>query len=416
MKGDKKILLICYAFPPYPGIGGRRWVKFAKYLRRRGHQVTVIASENPYPDKVSEWSKDAEQLTVHQLPLNFPKALITFPGGISGRIRYRLALQKVKRQGKGNYYDRALFWEKPLLKEASALIEKEGIKNVIVSGAPFHLVHHASKLKKMYPEIHFIADFRDLWVADDSLSALGSLDEERKKEEARMEEEVCKAADVITCVSEEMAAYFNKIAGSTKARVVLNGYDTDDFKGLRQTEKKEDRIRFVFTGNLYNNLDPVFKPFCEALLRIKKEKPDIYKKLRFDFYGTSAMAQREIVKEKELGAIHFHAPVSLQKTLEEINASDYCLLFLNDVYAFSLSTKFCEYIALRKPIVLFSKKGKASEFIETNGLGWWIDPDAAYESLLKMLNTEKNSTVSDSFDYAQFSVENIVTELERYLV
>jgi glycosyltransferase involved in cell wall biosynthesis len=414
----KKILIICYSFPPYPGIGGRRWAKFAKYLVRRGYDVSVIASENPYEGKVSEWNKDVQGIALTQLPLNFPKALITFPGGILGKIKYRLALMKVKNGSKGNYYDRALFWKKTLLKAASELIDAKGIKNVIVSGAPFHLVHHAAQLKRLYPDLHFIADFRDLWVTDESLSALSSMDEARRHAEKQMEREACKTADLITCVSEEMAIYFDKVAEAKKSKVLPNGFDTDDFEGLGE-KKKSEKIRFVFTGNLYNNLDAVFKPFCEALQKMKTEDPEAYNKLRFDFYGTSSTDQKEMVASKQLDNIAFHPPIPLRKTLEEINNADYCLLFLNEVYAFSLSTKFCEYLALKKSIALFSKSGKASEFITGNGLGTWIRPEHTYNDLIRLIKKHhegKTDTVSKEFDYTQFSVGTIVSELEKHLV
>ena len=42
MNNLKHVLLISYSYPPYPGIGGRRWAKFSKYLSRLGFVIHVI--------------------------------------------------------------------------------------------------------------------------------------------------------------------------------------------------------------------------------------------------------------------------------------------------------------------------------------------------------------------------------------
>ena len=39
---DKKILLICWDFPPNNGIGGRRWAKLIKYLAKSDVECHVM--------------------------------------------------------------------------------------------------------------------------------------------------------------------------------------------------------------------------------------------------------------------------------------------------------------------------------------------------------------------------------------
>ena len=58
--GNNKILIVCYSFPPHPGIGGRRWAKFSKSLSLKGYDIFVVGAKNIY-DEASSWSKDVDE-------------------------------------------------------------------------------------------------------------------------------------------------------------------------------------------------------------------------------------------------------------------------------------------------------------------------------------------------------------------
>ena len=408
----KQVLIISFVFPPYPGIGGRRWAKFSKYLTELETEVFVLASENPFSTK-SEWTKDIENSNVKRLPLKYPKALITFPKSFSGRINYKISKFFVQLFSKGNYYDKALFWQNQLLNEAKKIIELHDIKNVVISGAPFHLMHHSLTLKDWNSNLNLIVDFRDLWTDDVSMSALSSMSQRRLNVESKMELEVLNKADCVITVSDFMTKKLQQKANVRKAITIINGFDEHDFGSVKNTNNSDDFFNFVFTGSLYKNIDSVFTPFCEAVQKIKINEPDLYGKLNFNFYGTSDVSNIELVKKMNLDCIHFHDSISLNHVFEKISRADYCMLFLNDTYSFSLSTKFCEYIGLRKSIVLFSKEGDASSFITSNKLGFWINPHNMYEDLVRLLKTKDTIFIDQNFELnrEKYSLKNITKEL-----
>jgi glycosyltransferase involved in cell wall biosynthesis len=416
LSAQKHILIISYTFPPYPGIGGRRWAKFAKYLQRRGYMVHVICSENPHA-KHSEWTADIEGIDVHRLPVKYPKSLILFPATVLGKIRYRWDKLIVQLSSTGNYYDRALFWKKQLTVKAEELIAKHRIKNVIATGAPFHILSHTVKLKDVFPDLNVIIDFRDLWAKDLSLSGLASMPENRIVQEIKMEKETVERADHIITVADEMTSYFRSVSKKDNCATIVNGFDEDDFAFLKPFVKKDhNKVKFIYTGNLYNDIDYVFLPFCEAMERLKTERRDLYEQVEFDFYGTYPKGYLNLVNTKGLNALRFHNSIPLPEVLQKINEADYCLLFLNNTYSFSLSTKFCEYIALEKKMVLFSSAGPASEFIHHHQLGHWIDPGNTYTDLLSVVLNKEN-TLNDSPELRErFSIKNITSELEKYFV
>src|SRR6185437_7132391 len=95
VKEKKNVLIISYIFPPAPGIGGRRWAKFAKFFRRKNVDVYVISSKI-VDDKVSTWATDVEGIEVIRLDSKYPNIISTTPNSVIDKILYRIKLIEVK--------------------------------------------------------------------------------------------------------------------------------------------------------------------------------------------------------------------------------------------------------------------------------------------------------------------------------
>ena len=50
------VLLISFYFPPYNRVGGRRWAKHCKYLKREGFNINVLCKN--FENSTSSWDKD----------------------------------------------------------------------------------------------------------------------------------------------------------------------------------------------------------------------------------------------------------------------------------------------------------------------------------------------------------------------
>src|SRR5688572_4293031 len=121
----KSVLIVSYLFPPYPGVGGRRWSKFAKYLHKSGFDVKVITTEQ----RNSRISPSAPDIQLYRNKISYLKTGLSaylgiVPNTIVEKVLYRIALWRAKLFAKGNYYDRSIFLEKQLLKK----IEDELLK------------------------------------------------------------------------------------------------------------------------------------------------------------------------------------------------------------------------------------------------------------------------------------------------
>lgn len=416
VKKNSNVLIVCHGFPPNPGVAGRRWAKFSKYLNRNGYNVFVLASKN-VKDSVSDWNEDIKGLNVEYLPYRFPEVISINKPGFFNKIKYRFWLVVLKSINKGNFYDRSYFWKKQISSKVEEYIKEKKINTVIVTAGPFILSYYVTVLKNKYPHVKFIVDFRDLWTGDSEITSFSSLSNKRVDHEKYFERRTIMQSDYILTVGEKMSDYFNSLAINKKVYTLPNGYDEDDFKDIELKPEKNgsDIIKLVFAGTFYINLSYILIPFFEALVKLKNEEPALYKRLRFEFYGTFPAAYKELVNKYDLNEIIYsNAKLPLKEIYSKIKNATACMLFLNDVYSFALSTKFCEYISQNKKIIVVSNSGQTSEFITSNGLGYWISPKNVYSDLIHCLNDLQNNTEQialPKFDVSYYSLNSLTKKL-----
>lgn len=422
MNNLKHILLISYIFPPAAGIGGRRWAKFAKYLSRAGYVVHVITAKSN-SILISEWLKDIDEpnIRIHLLPTKFPTVLNNTPNSFLDKLEYRFWMYFFKIISRGTLFDRSVFWKSQLLKKASSLIEEFNIKNIIVTIPPFKLAHHSISIKNAFPSINLIVDYRDPWTDNRSFHGFKDLSNKRLEYEVSLENEVLKIADIVITVSEDMTQKLvnRNVISQSKFLTISNGFDEEDVLSKSNSVKQTSNyFTFIYAGTLYSNLDYVIEPLLEFLLELKQMSPTLYHKLRFKFYGTQNVDVSNKIKNAGLEIIEILGQVSLNEVYQKIQNADFCLLFSAPDHSFAFNTKFFEYIACRKPIILFSNLGKTSDFITTNNLGYTIDPSNFKNSLRIVLNKIDSDFLSynSNFDITQFSVKKLTKEIETVLV
>ena len=113
---ELNVLIISHYFPPVPGVGGRRWAKFVKYLSRiDGIQVDVISGKNTVKDVSSSFEKELKGANFNHtvLPSNYPSYLefLEFvKPSLWGKIMFRVQLRTLKKRVKGNYLYFSVLW------------------------------------------------------------------------------------------------------------------------------------------------------------------------------------------------------------------------------------------------------------------------------------------------------------------
>jgi hypothetical protein len=116
--------------------------------------------------------------------------------------------------------------------------------------------------------------------------------------------------------------------------------------------------------------------------------------------------------------VHLHAPIGLKAIQEKIQLSDFCLLFAAQDHSFAFNTKFYEYLANRKPIVIFSKSGEVPDFLVKNSLGVAIDYEKFEANFVDFLNSLKSKAFqfNNTFNTDQFSTETHANTVRKLLI
>lgn len=411
-----RLLIVSFTFPPYSGIGGRRWVKFSKYLNQYGVDCRVIAAKK-HGLLDSQWNNDLQsEIPVMYEKINYPTILMKRPSTTWQKFRYRLALFKVKTLYRNqNYYDYSIGFGKKIM----PLIKKEinnGINNILVTVGPFQMAAEIIELKKVFPNVNFIIDFRDPWSNNQTSFGFSALNQKALEREIAFEKFVLTEFNTVFAVSEEMKYHFNNLlsADCEKCITISNGFDPHDYNKsdfLETSKKESNKIIFNFSGTLYNKTEAIFEEFVKALDQIRVENSEIYNRLEFDFMGETPSWFQELIHNHPI--IRYSGIKKFNDAMADSKNADYSMLFLTDDLKYSKSTKFYESIALRKPIVVFSEKGPTTDFVESQNIGFGIYKGTVKKRLLELIS--QKITFHKDFDVNEYSIENLTKKILPYL-
>lgn len=417
----KSVLVICYTFPPSPGVGGRRWAKFSKCLALKNYKVYVVSNYNR-SNKISEWISDAETKGINNYPQNvfYPRSYSSQPKTLFDKLKYRFWLMFFKVFSKGALYDRSFFWKKTVHNQVRKIIVENSIKNVIVSGPPFRLMYFTALLKKDLPSLNFILDFRDPWTDNSSFMGFNSLSETRVDFERMMEKVAIEEANYVVSANDYLTEIFKKKYPlfPKKFLTIINGYDTDEIKSNIFKKSETGVINFTLAGTLYPDLEYIFIPLLNYLKTLQTEKPAVFNKIVLNFYGDIDTKLLKTIKVYGLKIVHLHGFQKLPFVKQKLQEADFCMMFSAPNHASNFNTKFYEYLAIKKPIVHFSNNGEISDFLTVNKLGFAIRPESLKEDMDHLLMDFENKTFNYNmnFDSKQYSIESLTLGFEKLLI
>jgi glycosyltransferase involved in cell wall biosynthesis len=401
-----KVLIITYYWPPSGGAGVQRWLKFSKYLPELGWDpiiLTVDPEYAAYPVKDFSLKEDLpSSVIVYSTPaINYfgiyKKDRSKIPSAGFANSLDNTLKGKILRFIRGNFFlpDPRKGWNKYAFKKACKLIENEGIRNIITTSPPHSTQLIGLKIKKKYPTLNWIADLRDPWTDIYYYKQFYHVFFS-KWIDLRLEESVLKKADKIITVGPSLKnLYSQKVKGTAeKTEVITNGYDEDDFSGIKATTPSMFTITYVGT---LSDIYPV-DGFLDAL-HLFKEKGNEF---MLRFIGTVSQNQRDLIQSKSGDSILEFIPyVDHTAAIQFMLKTTALLLIIPDHQSNKsiITGKLFEYIASGKPIIcLGPADGDAAGIIRNTGYGItfsYTDSNGIYEYLIQLIFgksiTQKNS-------------------------
>jgi len=200
--------------------------------------------------------------------------------------------------------------------------------------------------------------------------------------------------------------YINNFENSNKklktGKVILNGYDPEDYEDLITEDKKisKDKIILTYTGSLFGirSIDTLLKVIGE--LR-KENYPDI-NKLEINIIGfidkMNKQSINSIIAEYSLeNTIHIRGVLAHSECIQYQLKSTYNLIVTHKSGSeYAIPSKLFEYTAVRRPMIAISSDPIVIELIDKYKLGYYCmnEMGSIKELILKIL---KNRDINNEF-------------------
>lgn len=431
MSTDKKILIITYYWPPAGGPGVQRWLKFAKYLPEFGWKPIIYTPENPsYPLLDESLMKDVPQdLEIvrtkiwepYQLAEKLNKSNKKFKAGQFDVGSNQSWKSKLSIWVRGNFFipDARVFWVQPSVKFLEQYLKINNIETIVTSGPPHSMHLIGLNLKKKFPDLKWIADFRDPWTEISYYKHL-KLTKKSDKKHRQLESEVFKTADITLATSYTDAENFRK--NGANAFCITNGFDeTDSNSQTLHPSNSPTRFTLSYIGVLEQLRNP--ENLWKALDNLVKTNSDLAKNFNLKFVGR---IDDKILKALEKSSLKNHIQnlgyVSHDKAVDEMAKSSLLLItnFPNNSSKGIIPGKIFEYLATGKQIISFGpNEADVAKILDETKAGkhfGYNDSQEIEEFILEKFELWKNGNLLENTqNIEQFSRRNLTKQLSEIL-
>ncbi len=378
------VLFVTYVFPPVGGVGVLRAASLARYFPAEGIRLHVLTARNPSAvgADASLLAEIPPEVSIHRtttldLPFGIKKRLKKIIAG--GGLRSGQPVSK-NAPAKPGFLKRLLqdlllpdpqvTWLPILTHAARRIIKQESIDLVLITAPPFSNVLLVERLRRDFPSLAIVVDFRDEWLSStiDLVSFSSSKRALRFAQAA--EAKAVAAATAIVAVTEaariEIRSRYPHQPES-KFQLIPNGFDATRVHPITPSSRigSHDSIVVTYLGSIYGSTEPI--TLVQALQSLP---PEIRSRFRFRFIGHIEEAR---YREALLGLgdiVELKGFLPQSEALSAMNQTDYALLISHD--HLNVSAKFYDYIGACKPILAtVHPDGDVRRMLEQLGGGWW---------------------------------------------
>ncbi len=441
MNSEKKILIITYYWPPAGGPGVQRWLKFVKYFPDFGWKPVIYTPENPsYPLLDESLLKEVpENLEIvrtkiwepYQIAEKLNQSNKKFKGGQFDVGENQSWKSKLSIWVRGNFFipDARVFWVKPSIKFLKKYLAENHFDALVTTGPPHSMHLIGLGLKKEFPNLKWIADFRDPWTEISYYKHL-KLTKKSDKKHRELEKKVFENADITLATSYSDAENFAK--KGAKSVCITNGFD-EDVKSLSREVVKSTNPSDNFTTSQFNKftlsyigvLEQLRNPeiLWEVLENLVIKNPDFSEKFELKLVGRIDDKILNRIKNLELRkSVRNLGYLSHEKAVSEMQNSDILMMtnFPDESSKGIIPGKIFEYLATGKQILSFGPKdADVAKILEKTKAGKhfsYTEKEALEQFILEKFaiwNSGKQENKTSNIE--EFSRKNLTRKLSQIL-
>lgn len=419
----KRLLLVSYHFPPVGGAGVQRPVKFVKYLKQFGWDVSVLMAANPsvpvfdnsllvdipedtHLEKARTWEPDYSlKKNMAQKNDGPRKASLSAP--------FKSTCKKVMKAGAGLLLqpDAQILWYPNALKAGKQLLKRVPHDAILATAPPYSNLILASKLKRLF-RLPLISDFRDEWDLSSKYLENHQKDYLSDLIQTRLQKSVMRHSDAIVATTQASTQRLldraRQFGANPVGQCIYNGFDPDDFDtptNLSQTYTPDcgRRFRIVYTGTLWNLT--TIEPLVRAIEAVHESHPALLKHLELQVIGRKTPEQRELLQRLDQTECNLISEeyCAHHEALKKMAAADALCLLLSDVEGADrvAPAKLFEYLAIQREILSITPAGETAGILQdfwpegnfrasdTSGLANWLTERLQGQQVTPLLHPEK---------------------------
>lgn len=345
----KKIIILCYDFPPLNSVGAQRPYSWFKYFKLFGLYPIVITNNwTNTPNGKNEILDEGEIHYVKESKYNFDGLIFSRKKFYLTYLRKIFTLFNSIVKFHNSKFDKTY----NLYQNAQSFIRHNKIDYILVSGEPFILFKYGYQLSKEF-NIPWYADYRDDWIFDHGRLNKGFLDKILRRYEAIYEKKYLKSTSGFSTVSKYILNDIEKRVNFKNNIVVENGVDLNYIENGKLI-LNQNNFNIVYTGRFYEcSYMKIFKDGFEKFIKsVGKTKTKVF------FVGIEKWKCKPYYEVQEMKG-EFPENIEIIDTVDTQTATDYQLsasILLNfiagDPSKGLIGAKAYAYAATRKPTLV----------------------------------------------------------------
>jgi glycosyltransferase involved in cell wall biosynthesis len=240
---------------------------------------------------------------------------------------------------------------------------------VLASGPPF-FTFVAARFVARHFSVPFVLDYRDEWT--ECPFDFVTKDGDDLKWERRCLTEAGAVLFVTESFLKHQLSVFPQL-DRRRAHVVPNGWDPEDFaiasrEAATAPRERDAVVRVAHVGALSGHTPPF--EFLESVRRLLENRPEWISRLRVSFIGRRSLTANAAIRDFPYPEVlEVVDQVGKRDAIRCMHDADVLLVLSAPGLERYLPSKLFEYLASRRPVLIFGSAGESSALVEKLGAG-----------------------------------------------